>query len=189
MRTVVPVHAPVAALRGRDLVLAQRAAADLALHLAARRAGAPAVFPRDPAGAPVPHGGWWWSTAHTGGLAVAAVAPAPVGVDVERLARPRLQAARRKLARELERLGRDDDAAVVSLWSAKEAVVKRAGVGVAGLPACTLVRTEGPRWTLSYEGVPETVHVRVVGEHVVSVAAGALPVGLPLAHASLEVSA
>ncbi|MEX1023474.1 MAG: 4'-phosphopantetheinyl transferase superfamily protein [Planctomycetota bacterium] len=186
---IVPVHAPVAALRGRALVLAQRAAATEALHASAARCGAPATFERDANGAPRARDGWWWSTAHTDGLAVAALARTRLGVDVERLARPRLAAARAHLARDLALLGRDDDRAVVSLWSACEAVVKRAGVGVAGLPHCRLIDADGSRWRIAYRGAPTLVHVHHCEQHVIAIAAGDAEVAAPVGSTELEASA
>ncbi|MEM7307540.1 MAG: 4'-phosphopantetheinyl transferase superfamily protein [Planctomycetota bacterium] len=130
-------------LRGPGGVRALRAAQDEALWLAAERAGAPTPvdFPRDADGAPRPFGAgsWRWSAANTRGAALAAVAPVRVGVDLEALDRPRVAPAKEFAdAGELALCESWDREHTLALWTAKEAVLKMVGCGIAELRACRL---------------------------------------------------
>ncbi|MCZ6596238.1 MAG: 4'-phosphopantetheinyl transferase superfamily protein [Planctomycetota bacterium] len=127
-----PVHGP-------------RARAEEALRRSSALVGAETTtFPRDSQGAPAPirthMGQWFWSLANTGNVAAAIVAPAPVGIDVEHLDRPRV-APLEAFADDKERrlLGTDDPERRLALWTGKEAVLKKAGCGLAELSACRLV--------------------------------------------------
>lgn len=172
---VVAVTAGAELATGRAAVQAARRVAAAALEASARRAGALVrAFARDADGAPLAAGGWHWSLSNTKGLVAALVAPAPVGIDVEPLARPRLDAARRRLDEldpgALGRLG-GDRAAVLLLWTATEAVLKAARVGIAGLARCRLVeRVAADRLSMSLDGATFDVRLRRVGAHVAAVA-------------------
>ena len=179
--SAVPGH-----LAGRLGVLAQRAAGRRALSRALSRTlgeGAPDArdLSRTDDGAPaaLEHGGsaWHWSVAHTacpsGGLAVAAVARTPVGVDVESLDRPRIAPAEAFAdAGELELLSPRDDLATLRLWTAKEALVKRAGCGIAELRDCRLERVSPRAMVLRHRGRRRRVIHHLWGRHVVAVAGG-----------------
>ena len=127
--------------RPRHVDAARRAARD-ALARSAESSDArlgPARF--DGRGAPLPTNGWHRSVAHTQGLAVAIVAQNPVGIDVERLDRPRAQRVLEPGLSPAERLLLEDTrpARLLRLWTAKEAVLKRAGCGLAELSDCRLI--------------------------------------------------
>ena len=80
---------------------------------------------RSPRGKPFFPGeaGRWFSLSHSGGIALCALSEdGPVGVDVELLRR-----APRRLAGDLE------DEAFFWLWTAREATVKRQGLGIGSL--------------------------------------------------------
>lgn len=136
-------------------------------------------FPRDSAGAPLPYplpdGDWHWSTTNTHGLAGAVVAPGPVALDAEWLARPRLDAARGYFEPEELALVDDFDApAELVLWTAKEVVLKLVGVGLAGLPKCHLTAVRAPHaLTVAYDGRSHEVHSCLAHEHVLAFAGGA----------------
>ena len=133
-------------------VAAAREASLRALAASARLAGVePRAPDTDEAGAPLPWGAWHWSLAHTRGLALALVAPGPAGVDVERLDRARVADLTDRIVSPAERALLDDllPATLLRVWTAKEAVLKRAGVGLAELDDCRLA---GPLGVLSGEG-------------------------------------
>jgi hypothetical protein len=174
-------------LSGRAGVQEARRIGKLALEESARlaRFEGEARFPRDAERAPVavrPPGGatWHWSTTNTPGLAAGVVAPARVGVDAEWLDRPRIEAALEYFdAEELALLDRDERTGVLGLWSAKEAILKLTGVGMAGMGR---VRLEGvlprdgakdDRLVLSFRDEVLQVAQLWQGEHVLSVACDA----------------
>jgi hypothetical protein len=170
------VHAVLAPLSTR---LARRArfgaareAVEEALRASAGLAGAPRAlpchgWPREGSGAPAVVDGWHASWSDTTGLAAAVVAPFPVALDVEWRLRPRWQAARERLREwgELARLGADDPASVLALWTAKEALLKLARVGLADLARCPLVRREGELFHLEHAGRTHAVRVLAAGAH------------------------
>lgn len=118
-----------ATLAGRAKVLDQRAAAARALAQLGL-----VDPPRIPDGAPLPTAdGTHWSVSHTTGAAGAAVAPFAVGLDLERERELRPELVRRFLSPEEPAL----DPFVA--WTAKEAVLKKLGIGMAGLARCRIV--------------------------------------------------
>jgi len=135
-------------LRGAERVASQRAAARVARDHAALAAGHPragqgaAAFVQAPDGRPLPTEGWHWSYTHGGGLVAAAVHPAPVGVDVERIHERRAEVMAR-VVRENERVHLPEEAWFPRAWTAKEAVLKATTLGISGLGRCHIVS----RWT------------------------------------------
>lgn len=156
----------------------QRAAARAALVLAADALGARTLeLAHDERGAPRLTGGpvgWHASLAHTPMLAAAALARTAVGVDVEDWTRPRVE---RLLAvfdgAELALLGSAEPLELARLWTAKEAVLKLAGVGLAELSHCRL-RARGPAGELVMAHRDRTCAVRhrVHGDHVAAFCSG-----------------
>jgi hypothetical protein len=177
-------HAVLVPLSTR-LARAERFGATRGAHAEALRAsgalaGAPRAlpydaWPRDALGAPLALSGWNASVADTTGLVAGLVAPGPVGLDVEWRYRPRWEAARARFdeAGELARLGADDRDAVLALWCAKEALLKLAGVGLAGLGRCRLVAREGERFLLDHAGTRADVRVRLHDAHWIACAGAA----------------
>ena len=150
----VRVVACDAALTGREKVLDQRAAA--ARALAALGLVDP---PSIPDGAPLPANGTYWSASHTQGAAGAATAPFPVGLDLERARTLRSELAQRFLSPS------EPPIAPLVAWTAKEAVLKKLGLGMAGLSRCTIVARESDdRLRLDFDGAPHDVYLRMHGE-------------------------
>lgn len=154
MSVRVRVVACDAALQGRAKVLDQRAAA--ARALAALGLVDP---PRIPDGAPLPSNGTYWSASHTQGAAGAAVAPFPVGLDLERGRTLRTQLAQRFLSPSEPRIE------PLVAWTAKEAVLKKLGLGITGLSRCTIVARESDeRLHLDFDGQRHDVFLQRHGE-------------------------
>ncbi len=90
----------------------------------------------------MPMVGLFANVSHTGGLAVGAISPAAVGVDVEALSRDPGRALERQMSEEdrrnLEKLPKLSDprlSGALLLWTAKEAFAKALGLGMqAGMP-------------------------------------------------------
>ena len=173
---------------GREALV--RSAALSALELPNRRD----PFARDREGAPLPmatgQGEVFWSTTNTRGLVAGVVARAPVGVDVEPIARPRREAARAYLDDHEQALLASVTTprvpAELALWSAKESVLKLAGVGVAGLPHCRLLAVGAPgRLVIELGRARYPVRQVVLEEHVLALACDA-PEGFELELHALE---
>ena len=167
---------------GSARVSTARRAGRIALRRAAELAHAPFAgrdveLPRDAEGAPLPLEGFWWSTANTRGMVAAGLAPGPIGLDVEWLERRRLAHTREYFEEtapdELERVGGTHPTDVLSLWAAKEAVLKRAGVGLSDLGRCPLVlRTGEDTFLFRHRGQEVFVRRTVFGRHVIALAFG-----------------
>lgn len=159
----------------RQRLVRQRAAAAAARARAAELAGAAqATFAHDERGAPLASGGWHWSTAHARALSAAVVARERVGIDVERPRPSRalelwLDARERALLANLPL-----ERAVLLAWTAKEAALKRAGAGLAGLGRCRLSEIEGPEhWLLGCLDESVRAHFTERDGHVAAVALSA----------------
>jgi 4'-phosphopantetheinyl transferase len=143
-----------AALQGRAKVLDQRAAAARAL----RTLGL-VDPPRVPDGPPLPANGTYWSASHTQGAAGAVVAPFPVGLDLERARPLRRELAQRFLSPSEPRIE------PLVAWTAKEAVLKKLGLGITGLSRCTIVARESDEHLqLRFDGMRHDVHLRTHGD-------------------------
>ncbi|MEJ5358692.1 MAG: 4'-phosphopantetheinyl transferase superfamily protein [Desulfobacterales bacterium] len=118
-----------------------------AVHRSAERAGVLlGELVKDPRGVPRPANGLHWSLAHKTDWVAGVVAPHPVGIDLEGVAE-HPAALFAKIARPEEwRLAVDEPrVAFARFWTAKEAVLKASGRGIAGLADCRVVGVEGPR--------------------------------------------
>ena len=150
----VRVVACDAALTGREKVLDQRAAAARALEALGL-----VDPPRVPDGPPLPADGTYWSASHTQGAAGAAVAPFPVGFDLERARTLRSELAQRFLSPAEPRVE------PLVAWTAKEAVLKKLGLGMAGLSRCRIVARESDeRLALEFDGARHEVLLRTHGD-------------------------
>lgn len=156
-------------IAGRARVDLQRAASRDALLAAAQRAGADVDVGHDLLIEEGP--GWHSSISHVRAWVLAAVAQAPVGVDVERVQERRPELVAEVLdAREVALLGGDDPERFVRTWTAKEAVLKKAGVGLAELSRCRIAgRPEPDLLVLSHRGEEHVVQQRLHDDHVFAV--------------------
>jgi len=169
---VVTSVVSAAAPRTPQCVLDQRHAARRALSTCAARCGVRADrWDQEDNGVPRVQNGWHWSISHKRHLVAAALAREPVGVDVESLV-PRRSGLWKHIADadEWSVLGGPGWNAFYLLWTAKEAVLKAAGVGLAGLDACRLMHAElRTCFTLSYGGRKWRVEHFHHADHVVAV--------------------
>ncbi len=161
---ILRVPSIVTGLKGRDKVRALSHVARTAVGRSADLARLPAVdFLKSNQGAPLPSRGVFWSLSHKPEAVAGIAAPIPVGIDIECL-QDRSAALYRKIATAEERLllDRIPDPVVAfhRCWTAKEAVLKAAGVGLARLSDCRIqgvvddsstgVDFDGHHWTVSH---------------------------------------
>jgi len=143
-----------------------------ALKICARRSGVElGMLEKDDNGAPVPFNGNFWSLTHKPAYVGAVIGPETVGIDIEGI-RDVSDGLIRKVGREEEWcLAASDPASVFfRYWTAKEAVLKAAGVGMSGLSRCRVVEIRGDsHLCLSYEGATYLVEHFFFDRHVASV--------------------
>lgn len=140
-------------LAPRERVALASGRAREALAEAARRSGAVlAALEKDARDAPLPSNGWHWSLAHAGQCVAGVVCRQPVGVDLEPVVerRPELVAAALAPA-ERDRLAPFGASSFVRGWTAKEAVLKKLGVGLTELSRCRIVSVDVGRGVLELE--------------------------------------
>ncbi|MCF8052243.1 MAG: 4'-phosphopantetheinyl transferase superfamily protein [Desulfobacterales bacterium] len=182
-KTIYPVilEVPESKLRlqGRQKVRFLSEFARVALKSSAMRLGV--VLPeleKTENGAPMPRGGIHWSLSHKSGCVAAVAAPAPVGIDIEKIRPVKEGLAERIAAPDEWRLfpgeGLSD---FFRCWTAKEAVLKAAGVGIAGLSECRIVSVQGrERLSVAFESIFWAVRFHSFGGHLAAVAVNGLGV-------------
>jgi 4'-phosphopantetheinyl transferase len=147
---ILGVGKAVRALTARERVVMLSRLARRAAHLSAQRSGGgPDVLEKDADGVPLPSGGCFWSVTHKPGYVGGVVAPHPVGIDIEQV-KPRSRSLFRKVAcdQEWALAGGRDVTSFFRYWTAKEAVLKAAGVGLSGLSRCRVTDVPDDRHIL-----------------------------------------
>ena len=135
---IMPVPPSTRKLAGPEMRAMLRSAAEEALaHSAACSQVALGPLVRQENGAPVPCNGLYWSLSYTQDYVAAVNAPYPVGIDMEKIA-PVSNSLMQQIASEGEwALAPERTPALFyRYWTAKEAVLKAVGMGLAGLPNC-----------------------------------------------------
>ncbi len=168
---VMPVSGDVQRLSGREKVEALSDCARQALQLSADKSGVVlGELRKDGDDVPLPFGEYHWSVSHKPKYVAAVVGRGRMGIDVEEI-EPRKDRIYDYVAsaEEWEIFGGKSWDTLYHCWTAKEAVVKSAGVGLAGLKSCRVQDVQDAGVSLSYEGRPYRVaQIRHDG-HIVSV--------------------
>lgn len=141
LHPVIVAIPQVAPPRSPRQVREQRECARMALRCCANRCGAPDDgWAKDANDVPLPNRGFFWSVSHKRQWAVAVIADRPVGIDIEHIApRPRELHDALAVTEEWLILGDRSWHSFFRLWTAKEAVLKANGVGIAEFLHCRLV--------------------------------------------------
>lgn len=156
-------------LTGRQKVEALSRHARAALRQSCRKSGLQLHdLPKDDRGVPLPVDGVYWSLSHKSSVVGGVAAPLPVGMDVETI-RPVNDALMRKIADDHEwaLAAGDRQALFFRFWTAKEAVLKAVGAGIAGLSRCRIAEIgDDARMLLTYDRTPWLVVHRQFDKHV-----------------------
>jgi 4'-phosphopantetheinyl transferase len=182
---ILPVPAEVKQLPPKQRVQSLSDCARQALALSAGRLGIRlGPLEKDDRGAPIPCHGNFWSLSHKPDYVGGVVAPAAIGLDIEKL-RPCSPALRRKAADAAEwvLMGHGDvQTTFFRYWTAKEAVLKARGEGLRDLSRCRIDHILDPtHLRVDYAGKTWTVEHFFFEGHVAAIAAGGFRVEWTLA--------
>ncbi|HJN01812.1 MAG TPA: 4'-phosphopantetheinyl transferase superfamily protein [Nitrospinota bacterium] len=168
-----PVPPPPASISGKEKVAWIQDASREALKICASLMGIKLKeLKKNFKGAPVPFDGTYWSVSHKSLFAAAVLGKYPIGIDIEEI-KPRSDAVFQKVISEEEESLCGQEGRLqyfFRIWTAKEAVLKAEGVGLAGLSKCRV--TQVPNDTsilLNYEGKPYQVVQTFFKKHIASV--------------------
>jgi 4'-phosphopantetheinyl transferase len=169
---VMPVSGDVQRLAGRDKVTALSDCARQALRLSADRAGVVlGELQKDGDDVPLPFGDYHWSVSHKPKYVAAVTGQARIGIDIEEI-EPRRENIFGYVAgdEEWDLFGGKSWDSLYRCWTAKEAVVKSTGTGLAGLKSCRVADVlDDANISLLYEGrLYKVAQIRLDG-HIVSV--------------------
>ena len=131
----------------------------------------PGPLVKEEDGAPLPAGGWYWSVTHKRHYVAGVFSPRVVGIDLERI-KSVSQALYRKAADPAEwSLGRGARQELFfRFWTAKEAVLKSAGVGLRELSKCRIEAVIDPHnLVVSHRGRRYPVNQFFFDGHIASV--------------------
>jgi 4'-phosphopantetheinyl transferase len=136
----VPVSAGALSPRERVAFLSRYARKALQMSAAASDLEIGAAF-KDPNGRPLPVKGVYWSLTHKPAYVGAIVARSRIGIDIENVVQRKTEALFRKVAdpEEWALIGVRSWEGFHRYWTAKEAVLKADGTGLAGLSDCRVV--------------------------------------------------
>jgi len=170
---ILPVPAPDQQRKGREKVKFLSRYARMALEQSCAKSGLRlGDLPKDDQGVPLPVDGVSWSLSHKSAIVGGVAATLPVGLDLETV-RPVKQALLARVADDAEwRLAGDREASTFfRFWTAKEAVLKAVGKGMAGLSRCRVVEIETlTRMILTYDNRPWPVEHCWFGDHTAAIA-------------------
>jgi len=111
------------------------------LAVSAQKAGLPlpAALEKDERGAPLPVNGLWWSVTHKSDYVAGVVARQRIGIDVEKITPFSPSLLNKIVSPEERRLFSEDPPTLFfRCWTAKEAVLKAEGKGLADMSRCRI---------------------------------------------------
>ncbi|MDX1708280.1 MAG: 4'-phosphopantetheinyl transferase superfamily protein [Desulfobacterales bacterium] len=142
-----------------------------ALEISAEKSGVRiGKLDQDERKAPVPFDGTYWSITHKTEYVGGVVAPAPVGIDIEKIC-SRTPSLFLKTASEPEwELADKTIITFFRYWTAKEAVLKSAGIGLRALSQCRVTRVpDAQHLVIEYNANTYTIEHYVVEDHIASI--------------------
>jgi 4'-phosphopantetheinyl transferase len=125
---------------------------------------------QDERNAPLPSDGTYWSVTHKNEYVGGVVCPSPTGIDIEKIC-PRTKSLFRKTADEAEwALAETTFTTFFRYWTAKEAVLKAAGIGLRDLSKCRISRVLGTyHLDVEYDGNQWQIEHHFFNSHIASI--------------------
>jgi 4'-phosphopantetheinyl transferase len=125
---------------------------------------------QDERSAPLPFNGTYWSITHKNEYVGGVVSPSPIGIDIEKIC-SRTKSLFRKTAAEAEwALADTTFTTFFRYWTAKEAVLKAAGVGLRDLSKCRISRVLGAHHLdVEYDGNKWQIEHHFFNDHIASI--------------------
>ncbi len=152
---ILAVPAADQGLRGRAKATALSRHARRALQVSVGKSGLlPGQLLKGEDGAPLPSNGCYWSLSHKATYVGGVVAESQIGIDIEQI-RPIQDPLYHKTATEEEWLLSEEDRLFLFFryWTAKEAVLKAATVGLKDLSCCRISKVvDACRLMVEYQG-------------------------------------
>ena len=142
-----------------------------ALEMSAEKSGIRLnVLEQDENNAPLPSNGTYWSITHKNEYVGGVVSPSPTGLDIEKIC-PRTESLFRKAANETEWALADKTVTTFfRYWTAKEAVLKAAGIGLRHLSKCRISKVpDAHHLELTYEGGSWQIEHHFFNGHIASI--------------------
>ena len=168
---IMAVPATVKDLKPKDRVtfLSQHARRALALSAEKSRINLGELV-QDERNAPLPFNGTFWSITHKTEYVGGVVAPAPIGIDIEKIF-TRASSLFRKTASDAEwALADRSITTFFRYWTSKEAVIKAAGTGLKDLLKCRVIRVyDGNHLEIEYENQKWRITHTYFEDHIASI--------------------
>ncbi|MGD2037417.1 MAG: 4'-phosphopantetheinyl transferase superfamily protein [Desulfobacterales bacterium] len=125
---------------------------------------------QDERNAPLPFDGTYWSVTHKNEYVGGVVCPSPTGIDIEKIC-PRAKSLFRKTADEAEWALADTTLTTFfRYWTAKEAVLKAAGIGLRDLSKCRISRVlRTDHLNVEYDGNQWQIEHHFFNSHIASI--------------------
>ena len=171
---ILPVPAEVHDFEPRERVIYLSRHARQALKLAAQKSGVRLdELVKDDNGVPQPFDGIHWSISHKTRYVCGVVAPAQIGIDVERV-RNFSEGLFKKTATEREwalaDMESDSVMAFFRYWTSKEAVLKATGIGIKDLLKCRVDHIfDDKHLQIQYDGREWLIEHFFFNDHVASI--------------------
>ncbi|MBW2619724.1 MAG: 4'-phosphopantetheinyl transferase superfamily protein [Deltaproteobacteria bacterium] len=169
---ILPVPDKEQQLKGREKVSFLSKHAREALEISAKKSHIKlSELKKDEKGVPLPFNGHYWSLTHKLKYVAAVIAPAPIGIDIEKI-RPCSKALFKKTAHDNEWELSDTDPFILfyRYWTSKESVLKASGTGIKDLSKCRIIQIiDDNHLVIDYRNQEWLIEHFYFDEHIASI--------------------